>query len=67
LVAKEPQNKDIPKRKTARERIWNIASIAFGGIAIAYGLVTEQHFATAAGAVIAAIGSFRLVKERGRA
>lgn len=55
------------EKKAIRQRIWNTASIVFGGIAITYGLSTEEHFATVAGAAIAAMGIIKLVKEQIRA
>ena len=58
----ESKESDAGKKKVSRQRIWNIASIAFGGLAVAYGLSSEEHFATIAGAAIAAIGAFKLVK-----
>ena len=56
---------DARKKKISRQRMWNLASVTFGGIAIAYGVSTEEHFATAAGAVIAAMGAIRLLKRSG--
>jgi len=58
----ESEESDARKKKESRQRIWNIASIAFGGLAISYGILSEEHFATVAGAAIAAIGAFKLVK-----
>lgn len=62
---KKVEDANSAKNKTTtRQRIWNVASIVFGGFAIAYGISTEEHFATAAGAAIAAIGIIKIVKDR---